>query len=938
MTLRKSLLLAFATATVIPLLAGSWMMRGKITQALQDKAALKLSVASESKSAQIETYFNTMGDTLTLLGNDPALGNTLQRFERAFASLPGDLGDNAASHSDATQAYYSSEVGALFQANAANAASLGVVTPSGSSARILQNLYIAANPHPVGEKQLLDNDGYGTRYSHIHQEAHPFLRSVVDQFGLYDLFLVDKPSQSVVYSVFKELDFATSLKSGPYRDSGLARAAARAMELQAGEWIIEDFDFYSPSYGAPASFIATPVLHYGETIGSLVFQLPLDKISAIVNEQLGLGETGKAYMLGADGVFRTQAEGIDEPTILAKSATISEAHEQTDYLGNSVFSAHHTVQIGDMTWELVVQQDRNEALTLVGVIDMIMGAFVLGALSIATIAALWVTRRTLVQLGAEPKVLNEITGEISNGNLDREFDKAEKATGTLALMISMQQQLRERALADASTMRKVTRMSDALSKLSTPVALADRQGVLSFANAAMSDYLAKHKADYSLMLGDFEPNNIEALNIRQFHFSPDEAASKLANLSNSWDYEMNIGSRVVEIQINPIQNKEGKLAGYSLELNDVTVDRTIMQEVGGVIESARRGNLDARLNTEHKSGTTLQLSEAINDLISVTAGVTRDVSLFLGTLADGDLSASIDAPYHGAFGELKEDANLAVAKLREVVSGIHLSADAVSSAAQQIHSGNYDLAVRTEQSAANLEETSSSMEEMTASVQHNAENASRASDVANDARDCATRGGEIVTRAVTAMEAINDSSNRISDIIAVIDEIAFQTNLLALNASVEAARAGEQGRGFAVVASEVRNLAGRSASAAKEIKDLIKDSVERVESGAMLVNQSGDTLTEIVRAVNDVADIVSAISVASQEQSEGISLVNRAITQLDEGTQRNAALVKEASTASESSNQQAAALLELVSFFRHGQSSAGSSEAFDDPFKQVAGF
>ena len=938
MTLRQSLLLAFATATIIPLIAGSWMMRGKITQALEDQAAQSLTVASDSKSAQIETYFDTMGDTLSLIGSEPALGGTLKRFSRAFNSLPGELGAASEVHSAAIDSYYESVVTGLFQDNGASASSLGVRAPEPSSARILQDLYIVSNPHPIGEKQMLDKDDNGTRYAHIHQESHPFLRSVVEEFGLYDLFLVDKESQTVVYSVFKELDFATSLKTGPYRDSGLARAAARALELQPGEWIIEDFDFYAPSYGAPASFIATPVQNYGETVGSLVFQLPLDKISDIVNEQLGLGNSGKAYMLGADGVFRTQAPGIDELTALTKSAVISDAYEQTDYLGVEVYSAHHTVQVGDMTWELVVQQDRSEALNLVRAIDIIIGIFVLSALSIATVAAFWVTRRTLLQIGAEPKVLNEITSEIANGQLDREFCPKGNPTGTLSLMISMQHQLRERALADASTMRKVTRMSDALSKLSTPVALADREGVLSFANAAMSDYLAQHKADYGLMLGDFDPNKIELLSIRQFHFAPDEAASKLAGLSNSWDYEMNIGSRVVEIQINPIHNKEGQLAGYSLELNDVTVDRTIMQEVGGVIEFARRGNLDARLNTEHKSGTTLQLSEAINDLISVTAGVTRDVSLFLGTLADGDLSASIDAPYHGAFGELKEDANLAVAKLREVVSGIHVSADAVSSAAQQIHSGNYDLAVRTEQSAANLEETSSSMEEMTASVQHNAENASRASEVANDARDCATRGGEIVTRAVTAMEAINDSSNRISDIIAVIDEIAFQTNLLALNASVEAARAGEQGRGFAVVASEVRNLAGRSASAAKEIKDLIKDSVERVESGAMLVNQSGDTLTEIVRAVNDVADIVSAISVASQEQSEGISLVNRAITQLDEGTQRNAALVKEASTASESSSQQADALLELVSFFRHAQPTAGSSKPIDDPFKQVAGF
>ena len=938
MTLRNSLLLAFAAATVIPLLAGSWMMRAKIEQTLQKEADQRLNIVSDNKSEVIENYFNTVADAMTLLAGDPAIAEALDYMGASLDSLVTELGDRTQEHLTTTQQYYRDAVGPLFGDNHADALALGVVAPPSERAQLLQSLYIASNPHPVGEKQQLDDDGSGTWYAHLHSEIHPFLRSVVDKFGLYDLFLVDRQSETVVYSVFKELDYATSLKNGPYKDSGLARAAKRALSINAGEWLIEDFAFYAPSYGAPASFIATPILREGEVLGSLVFQLPIDRIDQIVNQSLGLGETGKAFMIGEDGVFRTQAPRLDEATTLRRVANLSDEAIQTDYLGNTVLSATHTVHVGDMTWDLIVQQDQDEAMSLLDTIELIMGAFVFCALSIAMIAALWVTRRTLRQLGAEPALLNEITAEITNGKLDRDFAQANRATGTLSLMISMQRQLRERALADASAMRKITRMSDALTKLSTPVALADREGLLSFANAAMGCYLTRFKADYNQLLGSFDPNDISTLNITAFHMSPDEAKAKLASLNKTWDYEMNIGGRVVEIEINPIVSDNGDLAGYSLELHDVTVDRTIMQEVSGVIESARSGNLQARLSTDQKTGTTLQLSEAINDLITVTAGVTRDVSHFLGTMADGDLSASIDGPYQGAFGQLQEDANLAVAKLREVVNGIHVAADAVSSAAQQIHIGNTDLAIRTEQSAANLEETSSSMEEMTASVSHNAENASRASEVANDARDCATRGGEIVTRAVSAMEAINDSSNRISDIIAVIDEIAFQTNLLALNASVEAARAGEQGRGFAVVASEVRNLAGRSASAAKEIKDLIKDSVQRVESGAQLVNQSGDTLSEIVRAVNDVADIVSAISVASQEQSEGIALVNRAITQLDEGTQRNAALVKEASSASESSSQQASTLLELVSFFRHANTGSGASTAPTHPIGRAAGF
>ena len=292
-------------------------------------------------------------------------------------------------------------------------------------------------------------------------------------------------------------------------------------------------------------------------------------------------------------------------------------------------------------------------------------------------------------------------------------------------------------------------------------------------------------------------------------------------------------------------------------------------------------------------------------------------------LAEGDLRAEIDSHYEGAFANVKSDANRAVERLRSVVEGIRESAHAVSQAASELNSGNLDLSSRTEKSTASLEESSSNIDELTSSVSNNARHAREASDVANSATEKARRGGDIVERAVVAMAGINESSGKIADIITVIDEIAFQTNLLALNASVEAARAGEQGRGFSVVAEEVRNLAQRSASAAREIKDLIRDSVERVENGSTLVNQSGEVLVDIVQAISDVAKIVSAISDASNEQSDGISSVNATISQLDQTTQRNASLVEEASMASQSCSAEANTLLELIAFFNANASASG---------------
>jgi methyl-accepting chemotaxis protein len=241
----------------------------------------------------------------------------------------------------------------------------------------------------------------------------------------------------------------------------------------------------------------------------------------------------------------------------------------------------------------------------------------------------------------------------------------------------------------------------------------------------------------------------------------------------------------------------------------------------------------------------------------------------------------------------------------------------VASGAEEISQGNADLSQRTEEQASSLEETASSMEEMTSTVRQNADNAKVANELAEKTSSKAIQGGEVVNRAVQSMSGINESSKKIADIIGVIDEIAFQTNLLALNAAVEAARAGEQGRGFAVVAGEVRNLAQRSAGAAKEIKDLIRDSVSKVEDGTLLVNESGETLKDIVASVKRVTDMISDIAEASVEQSSGIEQVNKAVTQMDEMTQQNAALVEEASAAGESMAEQANDMRRLLNFFHN---------------------
>jgi len=306
-------------------------------------------------------------------------------------------------------------------------------------------------------------------------------------------------------------------------------------------------------------------------------------------------------------------------------------------------------------------------------------------------------------------------------------------------------------------------------------------------------------------------------------------------------------------------------------------------------------------------------------------GMDEAVKVLTGVAA-GNLTRKMDLEYKGTFGQIKTSVNATVDRLYAMVKQIIEAAQSVNSAAGEIASGSTDLSQRTEEQASSLEETAASMEQITGTVKQNSSNATTANDLSAKANQVASDGGKVVENAVSAMGSIEKSSKKISDIIGVIDEIAFQTNLLALNAAVEAARAGDAGKGFAVVASEVRSLAGRSASASKEIKALINESATQVQSGAALVNQAGETLKNIIASVKQVSSIVSEIASASQEQATGIDEINTAITQMDEVTQQNAALVEENTAAASSMVEQARDLEKLMSFFTLSEEKEEASE------------
>jgi len=338
--------------------------------------------------------------------------------------------------------------------------------------------------------------------------------------------------------------------------------------------------------------------------------------------------------------------------------------------------------------------------------------------------------------------------------------------------------------------------------------------------------------------------------------------------------------------------------------------------VGGLVKAAMAGDFSQRVPLDGKQGTIRSLAEAMNTMCENMGKVMNDLVTMLSSLAEGNLMQRISGSYQGMFGTLKDRANTTAETLSSTVSGITAAVKEVTNAAAEISTSTTDLSQRTEEQAASLEETSASMEEMSGTVRSNAENAQRANQLAAGAREVADRGTAVVADTVEAMGRIEQSSRKITDIIGVIDEIARQINLLALNAAVEAARAGEAGRGFAVVASEVRSLAQRSSQAAKDISDLISNSSSQVKDGADLVNRTGESLKEIVAAIRNVADIVADIATASAEQSTGIDQINKALTQMDEVTQQNSALVEENAATAKTLEEQAEAMTQQVTFFR----------------------
>ncbi|MDO9046169.1 MAG: methyl-accepting chemotaxis protein [Methylobacter sp.] len=460
------------------------------------------------------------------------------------------------------------------------------------------------------------------------------------------------------------------------------------------------------------------------------------------------------------------------------------------------------------------------------------------------------------------------------------------------------------------------RIKIALDNVSTGVMIADNDRNIIYVNKAVVNMLGKAEADIRKLLPNFSIANLVGTNIDGFHKTPAHQARLLAGSTSPSTVSIELGERSMVATVSPVVNSQGKRMGSIAEWLDRTAEVMVEKEVAVILVAAVMGDFTQRIVMQDKAGFYRELSESINQLMQTSeSGLNEAVRVF-NALSHGDLTEKIVNHYSGTFGQLKEDANSTVDDLKDTIGQIKDVAESIHTAAKEIAHGNMSLSHRTEVQATSLDQTTASMQKLTLTVHQNSDNAKHASELAVNASNIAGKGVTVIGQVVKMMEAINESSRKVVEIITVIDSIAFQTNILALNAAVEAARAGEQGRGFAVVAGEVRNLAQRAASAAGEIKNLIGNSVEKVEDGSKLVTQAGKTMEDIVNSIRGVTAIMSEISAASVEQTSGIEQVSMAICQMDDVTQQNAALVEQASAAAESLEKQTQHLTVTVAHFK----------------------
>jgi methyl-accepting chemotaxis protein len=931
---------------------------------LRRQAMDKLTAVREIKREAVARYLGTISAQALTFSEDRMVVDAMRTFSRDFSHFRQE---NAIAAADLERmkselyAYYANDFSAEYERlNEGVAPKIDRLFGGLDKDSIaLQYRYIAANHHPLGSKQLLDAANDASAYSRLHGQVHPAIASYLEKFGYYDIFLVDSASGDIVYSVFKEVDYSTSLIDGPFADSNFGEAFRRANAANNKDAVVMvDYARYTPSYEAPAAFVAAPIFDGERKLGVAIFQFPIDGLNAIMSERAGLGKTGETYLVGGDGLMRSDSyldpeyhsvaasfanpeQGrVDSVATQRALAGAEGADVIVDYNGNPVLSAYAPLSFGGQTWALLAEVDLAEAFSPVDEQDREFYADYIKRYGYYDLFLINPDGQVFYTVTHEADYqTNMINGEYADsglGRLTRQVLKSEAFDivdfspygpssgepaafiaqplvhgGKIEVVVALQLSLEaiNGFMTERSGMGQTGETylvgPDKLMRSDSFLDPVNHTVKASFANPelgrvdshAVAEALAGKSG--SGIIIDYNGNRVLSA------YAPLDVADLnwvlLAEIDEAEAFTA-IG------QIRLILVVVAVVALGAIILIALLIARGITKPIArtvNMVEELSRGNLDIRLEMDQGD----EIGQMSRALDVFAANMKDEVVAAFEALAKGDLSFV-------AAGVIKHPLARANAALTDVMSQVQTVGKQIAAGSSQIADSSQHLSQGATVQASSLEEISASLNQMSAQTGGNAKNANQARDLAVAAQQAA-RGGEVKMQAMTtAMTEISSAAKDISAIIKTIDEIAFQTNLLALNAAVEAARAGQHGKGFAVVAEEVRNLAARSAKAAEETSDLIQGAVDKSVNGSSIAADTEASLREIVERISGVNELVGEIAVASQEQAQGIAQVSQGVGQIDQVTQQNTASAEESAAAAEQLSGQADHLKHMLERFK----------------------
>ena len=707
-------------------------------------------------------------------------------------------------------------------------------------ATTLRTAFITNNKNPPDQRDLMDQGklNQGITYDMAHGRLHPGFRGQLQAHGYEDIYLFE-PGGNLIYSTKKQDDFATSFAAGGlYADSPLGHAFQAALKMtEPGKVVFVDATPYKAAGGAPASFMAAPVFNNKTLMGVVAFRMPTAAIGAILGSRQGLGETGEAFYVGADHLFRTDSAFTSDNDVLK---TAFESSDVTAALTDGTASfgrstAYRNMPMLTVTVPVSFEGNTSALVTAIGEDEayapathmrdsMLFGSAIVVAA--AVVLGLLFSRSLTRPLS----VLNATMGRLAEGDLDAEVTGQSRGDEIGAMARALE--------VFRANAQRITAMTD-----------EERAGS------------ERRRSERTAMM------------------------------------------------------------------------RQLQAAFGDVVDAAVAGDFSKRVSASFEDPELNKLAASVNALVGSVENGLAETGHVLAALARKDLSVHMQGEHHGAFGQLKSNINAVIDTLGEFVTSLRHTSTSLRTATGEILSGANDLSGRTTRQAATIEETSANIERLAATVAENATRAESASKIAHAVSASAVDGGTVMGQATAAMERITASSGKISNIIGLIDDIAFQTNLLALNASVEAARAGESGKGFAVVAVEVRRLAKSAAEASGEIKQLIEISTGEVATGSRLVTDAANKLNAMVAAAEENRQMLATIATDNRAQAAAIAEVTEAVRTLDEMTQHNAALVEETNAAIEQTEAQAGELDRVVDVFHVAGTAESRRAAAQRPYR-----